>query len=56
VRTMPLERSHGRVVDLLDIEAFTLEPDCDVPDAVKMPSRHVRLVAGPDELTLVVVE
>ena len=33
---MPRERSHGPVVDLLDVETFMLEPDAEVREAVKM--------------------
>jgi hypothetical protein len=53
---MPRERRHHPVVDLLDLEASTLEPESEVRDAVKMQSRDVGLVASPAELTFVVVE
>jgi hypothetical protein len=55
-RTMPRERSHGPVVDLLDVETFMLEPDAEVREAVKMESCHDGVVPSPDELTFVVVE
>jgi hypothetical protein len=55
-RPMPIERRHDTVVDLVDLETLTLEPDSEVRDAVKVQSRDVRVVAGPDELTFIVVE
>jgi hypothetical protein len=33
---MPSERGHGPVVDLLDVEPFTIEPDTEVHDALML--------------------
>ena len=53
---MPLERSHSVLVDHPAGNTRAIEPDPKVSQRLKMESPNVQVVAGPNEILLVVVE